>query len=159
MKRCLSDQDLLQSYTGEGAPEDQAHLKSCLTCAGRYKQLQRDMGTITQALDAAPPRRRERAAARWFVPWRVPVLSAAVMAAFIIGWSLRGVSLDRLAGSPAHVALHQPDPSRAPVQLSALEPGNAPSGASPAIYAEYVQGAFGEESCSEANDPLEPGCL
>ncbi len=158
MNRCLSDQALLQCYTGEGAADDLAHLKSCLACASRYKQLDSDMVMITQALEAAPPRRQRSAAGR-FARWRVPVLSAAVVAAFMVGWSLRGVSLSRFAGRPAPLALHEPVRSGAPIQLSALEPGTIKaSGAAPAMYAAYVQGAFGGEPCSEANDPLEPGC-
>lgn len=158
MNRCLSEQALLQCYTGEGVADDLAHMKNCLACASRYKQLDSDMVMITQALEAAPPR-RERSAARGFARWRVPVLSAAVVAAFMVGWSLRGVSLSRLAGQPASVALHEPVRSGPPIQLSALEPGAIKAGgAAPAMYAAYVQGAFGEEPCSESNDPLEPGC-
>jgi hypothetical protein len=158
MNRCLTDQALLQCYTAEGAADDLAHLKTCLACAGRYKQLDSDMGMITQALDAAPPR-RARHAAGVFARWRVPVMSAAVVAAFMVGWSLRGVSVRRLTGQPAQVALHEPVRSSAPIQLSALEPGAIKAGgAAPAMYAAYVQGAFGEEPCSESNDPLEPGC-
>ena len=158
MNRCLSDPVLLQCYTGEGAADDLAHLKNCLACAGRYKQLDRDMAMITQALEAPPPR-RERATAGGFARWRVPVLSGAVVAAFMVGWSLRGVSLSSLAGRSTPVALHEPVRSGAPIQFSALEPGAIRAGgAAPAIYAAYVQGAFGEEPCSEANDPLEPGC-
>jgi hypothetical protein len=155
MNRCLSDQALLQCYTGEGVADDVAHLKNCLACASRYKQLDNDMVMITQALEAAPPR-RERRAAGGFARWRMPVLSAAVVAAFMVGWSLRGVSLSRFTGQPAPVALHEPVRSGAPIQLSALEP--AAGGAAPAMYAAYVQGAFGEQPCSESNDPLEPGC-
>ena len=158
MNRCLSDQALLQCYTNEGAADDVAHLKYCLACAGRYKQLEGDMSMITRALEAAPPR-HQPSAARGFAGWRVPVLSAAVVAAFMVGWSLRGVSLSRFAGRPAAVALHEQVRSGPPIQLSALEPGTIKAGgAATAMYAAYVQGAFGEEPCSESNDPLEPGC-
>lgn len=150
MNRCLSDQALLQCYTGEGAADELAHLKSCLGCAGRYKQLEGDMGLIKQALEAPPPR-RHRADAWGFARWRVVVSAAAVLAAFVGGWSLRGVSFSQLAGRTAPVAFHAPASSGAPIQLSAAEPTSA-------IYAAYVQNEFGGDSCSEASDPLGPGC-
>lgn len=159
MNRCLSEQALLHCYTGEGVADDLAHLKSCLLCASRYKQLDSDMVMITQALQAPPPH-RQRNTAGVFARWRVPVLSVAVVAAFMVGWSLRGVSLSQLAGRPAAVALRAPVQSGAPIQLSALEPDAIKEGgAAPAMYAAYVQGAFGEDPCSEANDPLGPGCF
>jgi hypothetical protein len=156
MNRCLSDQALLQCYTGDGAADDLAHLRNCLTCAGRYKTLEADLAVISQALDAPPPHRSvvDRGVARW----RVAVSAAAVLAAFVVGWSLRGRSLTYFGGAHPQVALHETAPSRPPIQLSALEPGTVKAGgATPAMYAAYVQDVF-ENPCSEANDPLDPGC-
>jgi len=151
MNRCLSDQALLQCYTGEGDPDERAHLKSCLACSARYKQLEGEMGLITQALEAPPPRRDHRPA--WgFARWRVVASAAAVVVAFAIGWSLRGASLSQLSGPAAPIASRAPASSSAPIQVSSLQPTSA-------IYAAYVQDEFGGDSCSEASDPLAPGCL
>ena len=150
MNRCLSDQALLQCYMGEAAADELGHLKSCLACAGRYKQLEGDMGLIMQALQAPPPRHHSSTA--WgYARWRVAASVAAVVAAFVVGWSLRGVSFSQFAGRSAQVAFHAPAPSGAPIQLFALEP-------TPAVYAAYVQDEFGGDSCSETSDPLGPGC-
>jgi hypothetical protein len=153
MNQCLSDQVLLQCYTGEGAASELAHLKSCLTCAGRYKALESDLALITQVLDAPPPRRRP-ATAGGFAQWRVAFSAAAVLVAFVVGWSLRGTAVSPPASPVAPVALHQPARSSAPIQVSALDTGD-----DGAMYAAYVQGAFNADPCSDANDPLEPGCL
>ncbi len=150
MNRCLSEQALVQCYTGEGAADELAHLKCCLTCANRFKELQSDMSLITQALQAPPPLRRR--APGWDLSrWRMAIPLAAAIAAFVVGWSLRGVSLTRLAGRSVPIALHAPAPSGAPIQVSALE-------RAPAIYAAYVQDEFGGDSCSDMSDPLGPGC-
>jgi hypothetical protein len=153
MNQCLSDQVLLQCYTGEGAAPELAHLKTCLTCAGRYRALESDMAVITRALDSPPPRRRS-AKSRGFAQWRVAFSAAAVLVAFVVGWSMRG----NLPGPSAHpvgpVALNQPAQTRASIQVSSIDTGNGG-----AMYAAYVQDAFGSDACSDANDPLEPGCL
>jgi hypothetical protein len=151
MNQCLSEQALLQCYSGEGAADELAHVKSCLACAARYRELESDMGLIMQALQAPPPR-RERSTTWGFARWRVAASAAAVAVAFAVGWSLRGASLSPFAGGSASVALRAHAPIGAPMQVSALEP-------TPAIYAAYVQDEFGGDSCSETSDPLAPGCL
>jgi hypothetical protein len=151
MNRCLSDQALLQCYTGDGAADELAHLKSCLACAGRYKQLEGDMSFITGALEAPPPSHRRTV--RGFAPWRVAVSAAAVAAAFGVGWSLRGVPVGGLAGRSTQIAAHQRIQSAPAIQLASK--GGPPA----AMYAAYVQDEFSGEPCSDANDPLEPGCL
>ncbi len=154
MNRCLSEPALLECYTGEGAADDLVHVRSCLKCAGRYKALERDMNLITQALQAPPPGHHGNAV-QGLSRWRVAVSAAAVAAAFIVGWSLRGVSTIPFGSQRARVALHQPAAAGPPIQVSAL----GPAAAAPAIYAAFVQGAFSGDPCSGGNDPLEPGCL
>ncbi|GEM_PF-3847651 len=148
MKRCLTDQSLLQCYTGDGTASDLIHLEDCVPCAARYKALEADMALITQSLAAPPPARRSAPA---FLRWRVALSAAAMAAAFVIGWSLRGASMSQIGphSKPIASAGHS-----APVQLSAAEPTASTS----ALYAAYVQDAFGSDSCSEANDPLDAGC-
>jgi hypothetical protein len=154
MNRCLSEEALLQCYTGEGAAAELAHLKSCLGCAGRYKALEADMELISQALDSPPPPIRHREAVGWFGQWQVALSAVAILMAFVVGWSMRGVSFNPLPHHAVQMAaVHQSAPA-APVQLSALDAGDGG-----AVYAAYVQGAFGSDSCSDANDPLQPGCL
>ncbi|HXR36121.1 MAG TPA: hypothetical protein VN754_09255, partial [Candidatus Binataceae bacterium] len=97
MKRCLSDEALLQCYTGEGAAADQTHLGGCPACAERYRALGADMALITQALEAAPPRQR-RARASGLAGWRVAASALSLMAAFTVGWSLRSSSLPQPGG-------------------------------------------------------------
>jgi hypothetical protein len=150
MNRCLSDQALLQCYTGEGAADELAHLKSCLACAGRFKSLEGDMSLITQALQAPPPW-HNRAPGWSLSRWRMAIPLAAAIAAFVVGWSLRGVSFNQLPGRGVPIAAHAPTPSGAAIQVSALEPASA-------IYAAYVQDEFGGDSCSDMSDPLGPGC-
>jgi|SRR5215469_9402630 len=158
MNKCLSDQALLQCYMGDGAADELAHLKKCLACGGRYGALQADLSRISEALETPPPRRT--AAARGFARWRMVISAAAVLAAFVVGWSLRGESLSQFARPHPQLAVHRPVPSTAPIQLSALEPGTIKADdATSAIYAAYVQDVFGGNPCSEANDPLGPGCL
>lgn len=156
MKRCLSDEALLQCYTGEGAAADRSHLDDCPACADRYQALGADLALITQALEAAPPRRRQAHAAG-LTGWRVAASALALVAAFTVGWSLRSSSITQPGGG-ARVVRQQP--AAQPIQLSALEPGVVQAGASaPAVYAAYVQGAFEGDLCSEPDNPLEPGCL
>jgi hypothetical protein len=158
MKPCLSDEALLQCYTGEGAPAERTHLDSCPACAGRFRALGADLALITQALEAAPPRRR-RAPATGLAGWRVAASGLALAAAFTVGWSLHS-SLLTQAGGGARVVREQSMGARQPIQLSALEPGVVQTGApAPGAYAAYVQDAFGSDFCSEPDDPLEPGCL
>ncbi len=145
MNRCLSEQALLQCYMGEGAADELVHLKGCLACSGRLKELEGDMGLITQALQAPPPLRHRAPAFGW-VRWRAAASATAIAAAFVVGWALRGVAVSQFAGPVA------PSASHAPIQISAREP-------TPAVYAAYVQDEFGGDSCSDANDPLGSGCL
>ena len=158
MKRCLSDEALLQCYTGEGAAPDRAHLGGCAACADRYQALGADLALITQALEAVPPRRRQ-ARATGLAGWRVAASALAMVAAFTVGWSLRSSSLPQPGGG-ARVVSRQAAGAGRPMQLSALEPGVVQAGASaPAVYVAYVQNAFEGDLCSEPDDPLEPGCL
>ncbi len=158
MKRCLSDEALLQCYTGEGAAADRTHLGGCPACAERYRALGADLALITQALEAAPPLRR-RVRASGLAGWRVAASALSLIAAFTIGWSLRSSSLPQPGGG-AHVVSQQVAGAGQPMQLSALEPGVVQAGApAPAMYAGYVQDAFESDLCSEPDNPLEPGCL
>jgi hypothetical protein len=145
MSHCLSDEALFECYSGEGEPGALEHLKSCLACTGRFKVLQGEMTLISQALEMAPPRRRA-ATASGFAGWRIAVSALALAAAFTVGWSLRSTSL----APSAQIASRQSAPP-APIELSRLE-----SGPTPAVYAEYVQGAFEGDSCADSDDPL--GC-
>jgi len=146
MRHCLSDKTLFECYSGEGEPVALEHLKTCLACAGRFKVLQGEMTLISQALEMAPPRRRI-ATATGFAGWRVAVSALALAAAFMVGWSLHSTSL----APSAQIASRQSAPP-APIELSRLESG----GPTPAVYAEYVQGAFDVDSCADSDDPL--GC-
>jgi hypothetical protein len=150
MNRCLSDQSLLECYTGEGKAGDLLHLENCLPCTARYRALGSDMALITQSLAAAPPARRPRP----FLRWRMALPAAAVALAFMVGWSLRGVSMGPAGTRPVRVASNA---AVHPIQLSAAEMG--PAASTSAIYAGYVQDAFSGDPCSEGSDPLEPGCL
>jgi hypothetical protein len=143
MSCCLSDQALLECYTGEGQPDAMAHLKHCLACAGRYKALQGDMTLISQSLEMAPPWRRVEGL-RGFAGWRIAASAFALAAAFTVGWSLRSLPV----APSGQIAARQPALS-APIEVSSLE-----NGPTPAVYAEYVQGAFEGDSCTD--DPL--GC-
>jgi hypothetical protein len=157
MKPCLSDEALLQCYTGEGAAAERTHLDGCPACARRYRALGADLALITQALEAAPPRRRRAPATGW-AGWRVGASGLALAAAFTVGWSLHSSLLTQ--GGGVRVVREQSIGASQPIQLSALEPGVAKTGApAPGAYAAYVQDAFGSDLCSEPDDPLEPGCL
>ena len=145
MSRCLSDEALVECYGREGGPDAVAHLKNCLSCAGRYKALQGDMAVISQALEMAPPRRRA-VTVGGLVGWRIAVSALALVAAFTIGWSLRAIS----PTPPEQIASRESVPA-APLQLSRQDDGT-----SPAVYAEYVQGAFEGDTCTDPDDPL--GC-
>jgi hypothetical protein len=153
MRRCLSDKSLVECYSGDGTPADLIHLEDCRSCAARYRALESDLTLITQTLAAPPPQRRT---ARGLGRWRVAVSAAAVAAAFAVGWSLRGVSLSQFSSAPqiAHTTASKP------IQLSSARPQAIEvAGSTSAMYAAYVQDAFGSDPCSEANDPLAPGCL
>jgi hypothetical protein len=152
MKRCLSDKSLLECYSGDGQPNDLIHLEDCRFCASRYQALQGDMSLIARALESAPPARKAGSVLRW----RVAVSIAAVAAAFVFGWSLRGASLGPSQTSPAQLAYK---PASRPIQLAAQPRGIQPARATSAMYAAYVQDAFASDPCAEANDPLAPGCL
>lgn len=152
MKRCLSDKSLLECYSGDGQPHDLIHLEDCRSCASRYQALQGDMSLIARALESAPPARHAASLLRW----RLAVSIAAVAAAFVFGWSLRGASLGPSQTSRAQVAFNQV--SR-PIRLTAKPGGIQPAGATSAMYAAYVQDAFASDPCAEATDPLAPGCL
>ncbi len=145
MSHCLSDKALFECYSGEGEPGALAHLKPCLACTGRFKVLQSEMTLISQALEMTPPRHRP-AAASGFAGWRIAVSALALAAAFMVGWSLHSTSLV----TSAQIASRQ-SPPPAPIELSREE-----SGPTPAVYAEYVQGAFDVDSCADSDDPL--GC-
>jgi anti-sigma factor RsiW len=54
MNRCLKDQMLLLLHDGEGTGAERAHLTECEACARRYRQLESDLKTVTQALRQAP---------------------------------------------------------------------------------------------------------
>ncbi len=152
MKRCLSDKSLLECYTGDGQPGDLIHLEDCRSCASRYKALQGDMSLIARALESAPPARKAGTVLRW----RLAVSIAAVAAAFVFGWSLRGASLGPSSTSHAQVAFR---PAPRPIRLTAQPRRIQPAGATSAMYAAYVQDAFAGDPCAEASDPLAPGCL
>jgi hypothetical protein len=154
MNRCLSEQALLLSYIGEGTPADMSHLKSCLTCAGRYKAIEGDLALITEALQSPPPRRR--LSAGWLPGWRLAVSALALSAAFMFGWSLRATSVAHLSVNATQVARQQAVSSE-PMQLSLAERTDTNDGVAPAMYAAYVQGAFADDSCADT-DPLGPGC-
>lgn len=146
MTRCLSDQALLECYTREGDSSALAHLKNCLACAGRYRTLQSDLTLISQTLEMAPPRRRAAVAAG-FAGWRLAASAMALAAAFTVGWSLHDSPLTQSARMVSHGS------SSVPVEVSRLE--TSPSSA---VYAEYVQGAFEGDTCTDADDPVGLGC-
>jgi hypothetical protein len=104
------------------------------------------MTLISQALEMAPPWRRA-ATASGFAGWRIAVSALALAAAFTVGWSLHSTSL---VPSAQQIASRQSAPP-APIEVSRLE-----RGPTPAVYAEYVQGAFDVDSCTDSDDPL--GC-
>ena len=60
MSGCLRDRTLLLLHKGEGGESDRAHLRACLSCAGRYQQMGLDLEVIDQALEQAPPLRAAR---------------------------------------------------------------------------------------------------
>ena len=151
MSHCLSDKTLFECYSGEGEPDVLAHLKTCLACSGRFKVLQGEMTLISQALEMVPPRCRVAAAATGLAGWRIAVSALALVAAFMVGWSLHSTSM----APSAQIASRQSAPP-APLEVSRLE-----NGPTPAVYAEYVQGAFEQgalemDSCADPDDPL--GC-
>ncbi len=55
MSRCVSERGLVEAYYGEGDASRQAHLRTCLRCAGRLQRLTRDLQAIEQTLRGAPP--------------------------------------------------------------------------------------------------------
>jgi len=57
MSRCLGEQKLLLLYDGEGNSVQRGHLTECESCAARYRQLGRDLETISRALREQPPRK------------------------------------------------------------------------------------------------------
>ncbi|MDD5559928.1 hypothetical protein [Candidatus Methylomirabilis sp.] len=82
MIRCLHDRSLLLIHYGEGRAADLAHLEACATCAGRYRQLVRDLEQIDHALERMPSALTVRPRRRAFWPRRAMV--AAMLAAGVI---------------------------------------------------------------------------
>lgn len=82
MIRCLHDRSLLLIHYGEGRAADLAHLEACATCAGRYRQLVRDLERIGHALERMPSAFMVRPQKRTFWPRRATV--AAILAVGVI---------------------------------------------------------------------------
>lgn len=92
MIRCLHDRSLLLIHYGEGRAADLAHLEACATCAGRYRQLVRDLERIGHALEWMPSAFTVRLQRRTFWPRRVTVaamLAVGVIVAGIEVWRWR----------------------------------------------------------------------
>ena len=54
MSGCLRDRTLLLLYYGRGISSQQTHLTECEACAARYRQVGRDLETISRVLREKP---------------------------------------------------------------------------------------------------------
>src|SRR5262245_13637972 len=85
VSRCLRDRTLLLLYYGGGTKAKQTHLTECETCAIRYRQLGRDLESISQVLrEKWPPQTVSHRSRPAFARW-LPA-SAALALAFVLVW-------------------------------------------------------------------------
>jgi hypothetical protein len=87
MIRCLDDRELLDLRDGDAPPEAETHASSCVRCARRVTELERDLALLTRVLRDAPvPQTSHRALA-----WLFPAASAAavVVGSLLVFWGTR----------------------------------------------------------------------
>src|SRR5438094_8492464 len=89
MNRCLKDKALFLLHDGEGTSAQRTHLTECEACAARYRQLRRDLETISQVLREEPPPetinyRFRPLSARW-----LPATIAVVLALILVCEGMR----------------------------------------------------------------------
>ena len=79
MSACLSDDALARVHTDLASIPERAHLAACAACAGRARQLRRDLEVITAVLrDTREPLTRIAPARRRWLPAAVGLSAAAV---------------------------------------------------------------------------------
>src|SRR5215213_4346853 len=87
MNRCLSNTGLYHSYAGDGNTAQQLHLDACASCAKRYEQLSRRLGTVERTLRQSPPRLyTHEAPVRSRYRYRFPVAATMLAAALMVTW-------------------------------------------------------------------------
>jgi hypothetical protein len=101
MTRCLTEEELVSLYEGEGPGAHRDHLDACLPCTARYGRLRSDLQVVGRVLAGERPsisgRRPRIVSPRWWMP-----AAAAAVAALFVGSELvtsSGRSLPRSAGS------------------------------------------------------------
>jgi hypothetical protein len=79
MSACLSDDALARVHTDLASIPERAHLAACAACAGRARQLRRDLEVITAVLrDSREPLARVTRTRRRWLPAAVGLSAAAV---------------------------------------------------------------------------------
>ena len=110
MKGCLSERALVMLSVGEAEPEERSHLDSCARCAGRRREIVRDLDAIREGLRVLPASQPARVDS-WLglrVRHLAPALAAAGLAIVIGGgWWIgaRPTEVARSTARPAMVAL------------------------------------------------------
>ncbi len=102
MNECFSEKQLLSHCLGESTEAEQAHLRTCIVCAKRFKQMTGRMDLITQTLSRTPPPPSQS-----YVPVLLPrIVTAAIAIAvvFTLGlWSGQRLGTHRSASAPANL--------------------------------------------------------
>ncbi|MGH8010985.1 MAG: hypothetical protein ACREQ4_00635 [Candidatus Binataceae bacterium] len=164
MKHCLADKRLLACYTKEGVYQDLAHLRSCTTCAKRFRQLGREMELIDKVLRSEPPAlERVPVSRRGLALPRVAVAAMLALTLFSGGWWLGRVnatppSFDSSGGSWA-AALPLEDSSAAGRSMPPLATvTNDPAPLSPDLFVAYLD-TLGSHNACAGQDSLAPECF
>ena len=88
MSRCLRERTLWDIYEGEGTAAQQAHLRTCVACRGRYQALVHTLAEIRSSLqETPPPAVRIPRPFPYPVRWQSAVVGLAVLL-LLVGGSL-----------------------------------------------------------------------
>lgn len=160
MNECFSEKQLLSHCLGESTEAEQAHLRTCIVCAKRFKQMAGRMDLITQTLSRTP-----LPPSRSYVPVFLPrIVTAAIAIAlvFTLGlWSGQRLGTHRNASTPANLAADASGAGSAQSGINAGPPTQIASDSSlsaPDPYVEYSQDSL-EVRVSCNQDWLNPECL
>lgn len=159
MNECFSEKQLLSHCLGESTEAEQAHLRTCIVCAKRFKQMAGRMDLITQTLSLTPPPSRSYVPV--FLP-RIVRAAIAIVVVFTLGlWSGQRLGTHRNASAPANLAADASRTGSAQSGINAGPPTQIASDSSlsaPDIYVEYLRDSF-EVRVSCNQDSLNPECL
>lgn len=159
MNECFSEKQLLSYCLGESTEAEQAHLRTCIVCAKRFKQMAGRMDLITQTLILPPPPTRSYVPV--FLP-RIVTAAIAIALVFTLGlWSGQRLGTHRNASAPANLAADARRTGSAQSGINAGPPtriaSDSPLSAAD-IYVEYLRDSF-EVRVSCNQDSLNPECL